>query len=219
MKVHIATGLVLITLFSVLAVSAQVKEITKDEYYSPWRAAIQKARGLNRRKISKTEIYKNGKISATDEWLYEYVLPDKIRYVHLEKRDGKSYRTEQVDIDKLKYCKQDDKPWELVEGPCIGGGAGGVPNAQSIKYTVETVRSGNNDAKLFTQYITFKDPFTKESNIGLSFYESKYWLGSDGFIIREERKYGLAETKRIDRLTVDTYEYNPKDLMIEAPIK
>ena len=218
MKTRTLIGLLIFILISSLSVFSQSKEITKEEYYGPWRAALQKARGLNRRNISKTEIYKDGKLSATDEWQYEYDLPDKIRYIHIENRDGKSYRTEQIDIGKAKYCKQDDKPWEKTESPCIGGGAGGVPNTQSIKYTVETVRLGDKDERLFTQFITYKNTFNKEENQGLSFYVTRYWLAADGLISRGEINYGKVDTKRIDRLTIDTYEYDSK-IKIVAPIK
>ena len=197
----------------------QTKEITRDEYYAPWRAAFLKARGLSRRHVSKTEVYKDEKVSETDEWLYENVVPDRIRYVHVETSGGKTRRTEEIDIAQSKYCKRDDNAWEQVKSPCIGGGAGGVPNTLSATYSVENIKLDNQDRKLYRQYITYKNTFSKnKENEGLSYYETKYWLNKEGLIVREEYEYGMVDTKKLDRATIDTYEYE-SNIKIEAPIK
>ena len=198
---------------------SQGKEITKEEYYGPWRAALQKARTLSRRNVSKTEILKDGKVSATDEWTYEYVLPDRIRYIHKETEGDITRQTEQIDMGKTKYCRRGNGPWEKIQSPCIGGGAGGIPSTISASYSVENTKADKQDVKLFRQYITYKDTFSKnKENEGLSYYETKYWLSKDGLLIKEEIRYGFVDSKMVKRITVGTYEYD-QNIKIEAPIK
>jgi len=201
--------------------ASQATEISHGQYYASWRAASEKARGLNRRHVSRTEVYKDGKVAETDEWLYEYVLPDKIRYVHTDSIDGKPVRTEQIDIGANKYCKKGEGAWESVKSGCIGGGTGGaVPNTSSLRFTIEKVNVDGKELTLYSQYITYKNISSKTKDTeGLSYYEEKYWLNKDGLLLRQEHRNGLIDPKTLDRSTVDTYEYNPKDLKIEAPIK
>lgn len=216
MKSRIYLTLVAICLALSLNTLAQDKEITRDEYFGPWREALQKGRTLSRRKVSKTEMFKDGKVSATDESTYEYVLPDRIRYIHIETEGDRVRRTEEISIGKTKYCRRENGPWE--NRSCIGGGVGGISNTISFRYSVETVKLNNENVKLFRQYITYKDNYSKNKDTeGLSFYETNYWLNKDGLFIREEFRYGLVDSKKLKRITVDIYEYNPKDLKIEAP--
>lgn len=197
----------------------QGKEITKEEYYGPWRAAQQKGRTLSRRKVSKTEILKDGKVSATDEWTYESVLPDRIRYIHTETEGDRVRRTEEINIGKTKYCRRENGPWENVSASCIGGGVGGISNTLSFRYSKETIKPNKEDVQLFRQYITYKDTYSKTKDTeGLSYYETKYWLSKDGLLITEEFRYGLIDSNTVKRITVDTYEYDP-NIKIEAPIK
>jgi hypothetical protein len=208
-----------VLLTSAFALFAQEKEITKDEYYSPWRAARTKARELNRRNISKTERFIDGKVSDTDEWRYEYDGKDKIHYVHIVNSNGKTFRTEEITIGQTRYCKKNDGPWEQVTSSCIGGGASSMPNTKSVKYTVEKAKLSNKEVSLYVEYITYKDTFSKnEANEGLSYNDSRFWLSKDGLIVREERSSGLIDPKRLNKVTVDTYEYDTR-IRIEAPIK
>ncbi len=198
----------------------QEKEITSDEYYTRARAARDKGRGLNRHQISKTTRVKDGKMTNAEEWQYKFDLPGRIHYVHIVNSNGKASRTEEINIDGAKYCKMGDAPWEQITGSCImGSGLSSGPSPESTKYTVEKVRLNKKEITLYRQYIIYKNNSSEnKENEGRSFYESKFWLSKDGLIIREERSDGLIEPKRINRVTIDTYEYDPQ-IKIEAPIK
>ena len=134
-------------------------------------------------------------------------------------RGGRPLRGK-INIGGAKYCKRDAGAWELVTSSCIGGGAGGVPNPSSFSYSIEKTTLDGLETKLYRQYITYKDTYSaNKDKEGLSSYETKYWLNKNGLIVREEINDGLVEPKRLNRVTIDTHEYNPKNLKIEAPIK
>lgn len=199
---------------------AQSNEITRDEYDGPWRTALEKARTLPRRNISKTEIFQDGKVLAIDEWIYEYVPPERIRYIHIETKGGTTQRKEEVNIGKVKYCRKDSGHWEIVQGSCVGGFVSGISNSISTNYSVENSLLDKEEVKIFSEYSLFQNGVSRNNNnVILTYSENKYWLGRDGLLIREETRAGLVDGKTTDRITVGTYEYNPKDLKIEAPIK
>ncbi len=208
-RIHFA--LILIATCCASVGFAQIKEITNEEYYTPLRAALQKAVKLNRCVQSATLRYNGGKTDI-EEWDYEYALPDKDRLVHTETVDDKVQRTEQIDIGKIKYCKKDDGPWEIPKGYCIAGsGNGGPPNIISTKYTIEKVDLPTRHITIFRETITYKNIYSpnKETE-GNSFWYSNYWLDENGLIIREETKIGLVKGETLNRKTITSYTYDPK---------
>ena len=208
-----------ICLTSVFIIFGQAKQITKDEYYTPFRASLQKERSISRRKVSTSENYKDGKLSRTVEWIYEYLVPDTIRYQNTETFEGKRRRVEQININKAIYCRRDSGDWKISQSSCVGGTGSGISNVVSSRYSIEKANLNGKKMMLYQQYTIYKDSYSINSDKeGLSYWEAKYWLNDEGLIIREESKSGLIEPHRINRFTVDTYEYNPK-LKIEAPIK
>ena len=58
-----------------------------------------------------------------------------------------------------------------------------------------------------------------ELNKILYFIEARHWINSDGLILKEMSKVSNTIPENITNLTNTTYEYDPKDLKIEAPIK
>jgi hypothetical protein len=200
---------------------AQSKDITREEYQAPWRAALKKAETLNRRHIQKSEFYRDNKLVLTEEWQYEYVMPDRIHYLHIRSREGKTQRTEQINIGNTLYCKQGDAPWTSpLVGSCVGRSGGTFGSAfEHERYTVEDVRLDGKHLKHYHSYITAYNRFPQDPEKNFtSFSESVYWLNADGLLVREEYRGGRLDPQVIDDQIIDTYEYNPKDLKIEAPI-
>jgi hypothetical protein len=199
---------------------AQEKEVTKNEYLASWRDAFDKARTLTRR-VTQIVTNHESEMPDIDEWRYEYVMPDKSRLTNIRTKDGKVTRIEQIDIGNTKYCKKGDGEWELSEGYCIGGsGMGGPSNIASNRYYLEKKNINGKEIRVFRNYITYTNKFspTHETE-GLTFSETTFWLNRDNLIIREEIRTGLVNKGKARRTNVSSYEYNPKDLKIEAPIK
>lgn len=57
------------------------------------------------------------------------------------------------------------------------------------------------------------------SGKGLTFENDIIWYDSQGLVLRSEMVKGLLEPRVEEFREVVTYEYDPKDLKIEAPIK
>ena len=93
-------------------------------------------------------------------------------------------------------------------------------NIVTFKHTVEDAEINNKTAKLYKEYITNKNRRSRNKDKeGLSYHQSNSWFDKDGFILREDIKSGLIETEIIYHQQTDSYEYNPDNLKIEAPIK
>lgn len=206
-----------ILLVAVAACAAEDKDLTKSEFYKLFAATYDKARGVNRRHISKTQELTDGKLTWTEEWQYEYDGPDRIHYVHITTFDGKTRRTEEIDIGKTGYCKRNDGPWEISRG-CIGGSTSGSPPGDT-RYSLNTTKLDGKDVTLLREYTIYKDTYSKNKDTeGLSFGERKLWIDKNGFLVRTESTKGLVDTGVVKSSTIDTYEYDPK-ITVEAPIK
>ncbi|HQZ97202.1 MAG TPA: hypothetical protein PLP21_12850 [Pyrinomonadaceae bacterium] len=156
----------------------------------------------------------------TDEWQYEYVLPDKVHYTNIRTANGKVQRVEQIDIGKIKYCKKDDGVWKIVESYCIGGsGSGGPSNIVSDKYYLEKKKVDGREIKVFRHYTSYKNIYSPNKDTeGLSFDEYIFSLDSSGLIIKEETKKGLINSGKVIETNISIYTYDPK-IKIQEPLK
>lgn len=198
-------------------VFTQSKRISREEYYQPFRDALKKSRTLPRRHVQEIKSIRNDK-EYDEQWTYEYQPPDKVRYLHVAMVDGKTRRTEQINIGNIKYCRKDAGPWALAGSNCIGGGdgSGGPSNIISERFT----REASAGRTLYTEYTTYKNTFSKTADTdGPSFWESKYWLDARGLITRYETRRGLVANRSTPRYEmVESYDYDP-NVKIEVPLK
>jgi len=203
---------------SLAGVHAQGKEISREEYYAPYREALTRSREFSRRNIQKIRSSWNGKTSE-EEWTYEYHLPDRIRYLHIETVDGKSRRTEQINIGKSMYCKKDDGAWSLANSYCIGGsGSGGPSNIIKEVFRREKTKLDGKPSVHYYEHVTYQNTYSKTAGTdGPSFLESQFWIDEKGLIVRYETRRGLVSSKMPSYEQVETYVYDPT-IKIEAPI-
>lgn len=199
---------------------SQAKEISREEYFQQYRDGLTKRRAADRRNFTKIENYTNGKLFSTTEITDEFLNPNKRHYLEINKYSDKTYKSELIQIDKTYYCRRNDGEWKRSESWCSGGSASGLSNIESSKFTVENVKINDQNLKLYREYTIYKNTFSPDKDKeGLSYWDSKLWLNKEGFIVRQEINSGLLEPERIYRKQTETYEYNPKNLKIEAPIK
>ncbi len=212
--------LLIICFVVTINVFSQAKQIIKEEYYQPYREALKKKRDTSRRDITWQENYRDGKLFSTTEITDEFLKPDKRRYLEIEKFADHTSKSELIQIGTTYYCRRNDGEWKQSQSWCSGGSASGLSNIVSSEYSIEDTKIHNQTTKLFRNYTTYKNVYSPDKDKeGLSYWESKFWLGKDGLILREEIKSGLLEPERIYRQQTNSYEYNPKNLKIEAPIK
>jgi hypothetical protein len=197
------------------------KDIPKEEYYQPFRESMKKAHDTSRRVVQQSKYYKNGALTGEVEYIYERQLPDKTRYVYISQSDGKTRKVEVIEIGSDYYCRKNDGEWTQSRKSCgiAGGGIGGPSDVLSSKFTVNNVKTDSGKAKLYTSYLTYKNTYSAHPDKESVFYwDNKFWLNKDGFVIREEFKRGLLNPLYVEAEESKTYEYKP-NITIEAPIK
>lgn len=193
--------------------------ITREEFWKPIREASAKARHYPRRHVQKINSIWNG-VKTQEAWTYEYQPPDRIRYIHMKTRDGKTQRIEQINIGEKKYCKKDAGVWLVSASYCIGGsGSGGPSNIITEEYRREKTKLKNIDVVTYSNHTVYTNTNSKTVQTdGPSYWDSKHWFDNDGLILRSEHRRGLLKEPEPYYQQVETYEYDPK-IKVEAPIK
>lgn len=213
--------LLLIFLFASVGASVGNAQeiISNDEYWKPIRAAHAKRETLASRKTQVIVSTYDGKESR-EEWIYINHPPDRVHYILKSTADGKTKRTEQINIASVKYCKREGEEWKIVTSYCIpGGGIGGPSNIIQSVYEKESGKLNKQKVTILRNYTTYLNTYSKTADKdGPSYMEFRYWLNSEGLIVQFESKKGLVSSSKPSSTTVERYEYDPK-IKIEAPIK
>ena len=211
--------LLIIFLGSFSSLFGQAKEITQNEFWSQFRQANQKPFETSKRVTSKEEHYKDGVLNSTTEVIDELLNPDRRRYVEIYKSDKINRREEMIKIGETYFCRENNGEWTKADEWCAGMSIGALPKAISSKFTSEETTINNQKAILYEQYLTYKNEYSpNKDKEGLSYFHDRFWVSSDGFILRREMEYGLLEPKKLYSKEVLIYEYNLKNLTIEEPV-
>src|SRR5215203_1058371 len=146
------------------ALFGQKEDIPRTEYFSQFRAALEKSDSLSRRQLKQSRLVFEGKLTQ-EAWTSEYQLPDRVRYLHITDVGGKRWSTEQITIGKDQYCKKNDDPWILVTGlsSCIPGSARGVSGVISEVFGKQKTMLNGKTVTVYSWYITHKDTFSKSA--------------------------------------------------------
>lgn len=167
------------------------------------------------RKNFREDYFKNGRLSSTTEVINESFSPNKWREVKVNRSGKRIERFEIIYIDGTYYCRKNSGAWKTSSDWC---GENKMYSAlsgdeETSKFSIEETKLNNQNAKLYRQYITYKD------DVSQTYWNYKFWVNNEGSFLRREIEYGLLKPKTIYSKMTETREYNPKDLKIEAPIK
>lgn len=197
----------------VLVSTAQVKQISSREFYEANSNAYKLMSERSRRTVVKTDILNNGTILSSSTKIEERILPDKMRFVSIEKKGSDETSTELIRIGTMEYRRENNGQWTAKDISGSGGGSGSGTGVSSCsQYTEESsFVEGIPASKLRNFTIT-------QTSKGLSFDDFVIWFDHQGLFIRSERLKGLLDPRIEETRSVATYEYEPKDLKIEAPI-
>jgi hypothetical protein len=218
---------ILISLMSNIIVAAQSKEITKSEFSDTYYVALAKSENFQRRLISRLDHYLGNKIDRTEHWTYEFVPPYRRRILYEKSEGPKLSRIGEVSVDGEIFCRIDFGSWNKSNELCLTGqlrsrsqAAFQVVGKISSIYTVEAVVEDGVNLRLFREYTKYKNISpTNAEREKLWFAESKYWLNSNGLVVRQETITGLVHSKQLRTSWVDTYDFATKNFTIESPIK
>ena len=209
----------IVSLVAAFTVSGQAREITNGEFWRQYRAAVEKPFEISKRVTTKEEYFENGKLSDTTETVTEFLKPDKQHFVETYKSEKSSRKTELIQIGTSFYCRTDNADWKESDRWCANLKLRSLPAGVSYAYTVQETKLNKQAATLYEEYITYKSEYWEgKGKIGLLYFRDKYWVSHEGFILRREMEIGFVESKEVLSKDLDVYEYDLKDIKIEAPV-
>lgn len=212
MKKQIILAIVFTLAFTSAAFS-QIKQLSSNEFYTASSIGNKLLYETSRRVVIKTETIENGAVTSLVTTTEERLLPDKRRYLKVENKNGEETSFEHIYIGTVEYQRENDGQWTKKEQRGMGTGSGiGSGSTSLAQYTEESdFAEGVPARKLKELRIT-------QSSEGLMFDEIIAWYDQRGFLLRSEKVKGNLEPKNVKTRSVATYEYDPNDLEIEAPI-
>ena len=205
-------AVLLIVIFCAVGTSAQIKKLTSDEFYAAKNAAIEASGSVNRRAKTIERTYKKGKVVSSSTETDEFIMPDRHRSCLLL-NDSKGIRieSETISINSIRYSRGEDGIWRASRSVRIGNLFRRETSATvgiSSLYTSESALLDGDEVTIIKSIQNNKLPVPSTLTV---------YIGENGLILRMEFIQKFAEQGDLERIT--TYEYNPKDLKIEAPIK
>lgn len=190
---------------------SQVKLLTEEEYWTSIRSARSNVEKIIYREKSLTKKYVKGKLSGTVTRTLENLPPNRSRQLTIEKEGISDRKVEIISIEDVEYSRENDGDWKKIYK---GLSFSSLSSKEVCKqYTVEEKTISNQRFKmysLFTVYVWEKE---------MTFDDYRVWIDSNGIIQKVESVISELTPNNITSETVRTYEFNPKDLKIEAPIK
>ena len=205
--------------------AGQVTTLKNDIPESQYVAADAKAKELlktaNYRSIWALEYFedrsKPGRLS--EKTLIEIIQPDRKRAVEEQFYDMPS-REESIWVDKALYFKRNEEPWVKYSG---GSGinqrteSGQVTNQYRFLPAVEFEGKKAD----FYEHISVRtaNKFSQTDYVVVRYVRTtRTWYSLEGKLLKIIEDTTIEGKEALSRQTT-TYEYDPKDLKIEAPIK
>ncbi|MEQ1922777.1 MAG: hypothetical protein ABL952_09740 [Pyrinomonadaceae bacterium] len=204
-----------ILMASAVMAAGQVKKLTSAEFYAAMKAAFGASSIRPRREIKKIVTYENGKVTQTSTVTEEFIPPYRSRSHFLSDIVGNKSEKEWVIVDGQRYTLSYGGEWFRD-----------TPLPKPMKLSSSLLAEVEDDTKYTSQKgKLLGKPVTILKRVETSPpnelpYSSTYivYVGADAAIVRIEQK--TVEAGKGNYSTdVTTYEYNPKGLKIEAPIK
>ncbi len=211
------TTLILMMFLASVTAAGQVKTLTAAEFNAAMGSAFGASSIRPRREIKKSVTYVNGKVEQTSTVTEEFIPPNRSRSHFLDDMFGRKSEREWVIIDGQRYTLSHGGEWyrdtplptypSMTVGPDV--------QVETDKYTKYTSQK----AKLLGKPVTILKR-VESSPPGALWGTSTYivYVGAEAAIVRIEQK-NVDAGKGNYTTDVTTYEYNPKGLKIEAPIK
>jgi hypothetical protein len=215
----------LITLVFTFAVSAQNKWITKEEYNDALIKAAQKQQNVPHIIKGVIDFYDAKRvIYEKRSSLKEYLSSEHFRTVSTTETNGTITTDYQfVKIGNVEYTKKGDEPWikeELAKNSISGGRSSFLTGTtiQSQRVEEYLLIPMTIDGKAVNVYFHYEVSKPEKDN-HLTFIESRNTISADGYTLKWTYKVSKIIPENVSHISTTTYEYNPKDLKIEAPIK
>lgn len=204
-----------IVFLSINAVFGQAKKIDRKEYQDNVVKSLNDLRGKIYRSITINETFTNGesKFVEISKRIYEILPPDRTRWIF----ESDEERKEIVQIGQRRFVRINNGEWKEDNGSRLGAGMGVNADIEYELYKVdENAELNGRKIKLYERSQGLKN-FSSDKD-RREVWTTRFWITKDGVLMQTQNETEDVDSKFITRTTTD-YEYNPKDLKIEAPIK
>lgn len=216
-----------LTVICCFNVFGQQREVTPLQFYQAEAEALKKVDGFNQRITYKTEYFNTSDGSSQNSYtlISEKIFPDKTRSLLIHTSGNVTKKKEEIRIGYFLYQRIDDGKWTKTDlrkgngaGYGNGVGDGDGDGSRNIKITNKFTAV---ESDLNGQGVTLYEKLTtvEYTNLYTTFSSEKFWINKEGLILKKESKSGYLNPEKIGFQNTTEYEYNPKDLKIEAPIK
>ncbi len=218
-----------IIIFLSLALNAalifgQEKPLTKSEFSKILDKTERNLAGKTYRVTMTRETFsdRDAKPEKVHTRIFEKLPPDRWREYE-ETRSSVSLdivKLERIWDGKTLYERKNDGEWKKSGGSAkLVGGIISGRITKAYKFVEKTTLNGKT-ANVYEVEINRKTTkITETSREKVHYIEkTKYWIDQDGSILKKAIESEVVGSKSLIR-DVWIYDYNPKDLKIEAPIK
>lgn len=206
-------------LFLTINCFAQTKSITKKEYESVTRVAEANIEKTSHISSTKIEEYSDGKLSKTAIITEESIPPTKMKWTETETSGNQVTKLELIDIDSVQYKRENNRTWVKKDfnksednDESSGITISGHESPNQKKYSVEEVKFKDQTVRIYS----VSTIYNFDQNV---VYSYRRWINSNNLILKSEDTESEIKSGSIIRHELVIYEYNPKNLKIEAPIK
>lgn len=198
----------------------QTKYPTKEEFNDALSNATIKKNKIPHRTTDVMKFYSNKVLTETRSIISESFPPNRERILTTFEKDGKvTSRYEFITIDNVQYSKKDNENWTKTDSSVNSGGIVGKSSGVVIE---------SNELNSYLIIPSTQEPKPAEvyyqCNVSLInkvfyFIEDRYWINPEGLIVKYFSTIKNTTTDNVTQIRTREYEYNPKDLKIEAPVK
>lgn len=227
-SINAAAFIIALTLCAFLSAAAQEKENTFNDadLQMLTNAAWDKLEGKTYRSTTTSLVFSNGSQTPvrTEKFISEVIPPEREHYVSISETPEGIKRHEYIRVGARRFAKDDDGEWKELGGSGTGNGSGvgngsGSGNVKIERSVVRTLKKGetinNKKVDLYETVTTIRFIYPAKTRTEID--RTAYWFDANGLFVKTENEYQDSDERENSRTTRE-YEYNPKNLKIEAPV-
>lgn len=212
-----------VVLFAVAAVAGQITttkdDILEGQYMMAEFKASELIKKANYRSVWTKEYFANRSKDVTlhEKLLREVLQPDKWHTIE-EKFGDKLQREEMIADGKAFYFRTNDGPW--AKGG-LGSGSGVMVESEQVKDQFRYIPALDFEGTKADLYelvsVRKANKYSQTDLVDVKYVTTvRIWYSTDGKILKKIEEKVIEGREEMLRETT-TYEYDPKDLKIEAP--
>ncbi len=205
------------------SIYGQEKLIEKKDFESITKAAKDNLPGKTFRLTTVSETFRerNESPATVIKTIEETIPPDKTRYFYEYKSSFNNEKREIIKIGQKRYRKIDDGNWEETVGEdpkYVVVIKGKTVESETYKYLGKQTLN-NQSVRIYEQKKKLSQNLN--GNLNKETITTTHWISEKGLLLKTqiEKETETAAGRKGYSIFTAVYEYNPKDLKIEAPIK